>query len=112
MTHTEEQQRQICQLYHSDFVPISDNEIIFFTGEDFESRPVIGCKITDWDEKGKPKASWFISCGVTQEEQEPTPISVAQLKEALPQVIPFLALEVDFNFLIDTDNQTDVWKED
>lgn len=88
---------------------MADTDSVVFVGKNFTSRPIIGCKISDWDNLGKPFTQWYISCGEVQEEQEEQHFSVFEISQKLPEIVPYLALGNDFNFIIDEENEADVW---
>lgn len=111
MINIEEKQKQICQSYQSDFVPIDPNDRVIFAGENFGKYPIVGCKIIDWDDNGKPKATWCIHCGEIADQDTEVIISVEQLQRELPEVVPFLALDIDFNFFIEENHQVEIWRE-
>ncbi len=104
-----EEQKQICEQFQSKFSPVADTDLIAFAGKDFDTRPIIGCRIEDWDELGKPIGRWYISCGELQEQEEEQWFSVFEISQKLPEIVPFLALEQGFNFIIDEENDADVW---
>lgn len=107
-----EKQKEICQKYGSLFEPLTENETLIFAGTDFTQFPIIGCRVEDWTDDGKSFARWFISCGEVLEDCPEHELSVPQVEEKLPQILPFLALSKGFNFIIDEENEVDVWFDD
>lgn len=105
-------QKEICQKYGSAFEPMQEGETLIFAGADFEQFPIIGCRVEDWTDSGKPFARWFVSCGDASEDCPEYELSLSQVAEKLPQILPFLALSKGFNFIIDEENEADVWFDD
>lgn len=97
--------------YNSKYIECSENELVICIGEDFSALPIFGCKITDWDEKGKEVLHWCISFGETDTEDQEKYITVKELIIKNPKIEPFLHLEPRFSFVIDEDGE-DVWEEE
>lgn len=102
-------QKEICQKYGSDFVPISENETILVAGNS-ENLPIFGCRILDWNEKGKELKLWVISFGEPKEDEEEI-WTFKDFQQKFPKIVPFLGLDLGFNFVIEATNEVDVWQE-
>lgn len=103
-------QKEICQKYGSDFVPVSENEMIVVAGKP-ENFPIFGSRISDWDEKGEEYGLWVISFADAQEDEEEL-WNFADFQQKFPQVVPFLGLEIGFNFVLESADEVDVWREE
>lgn len=110
----EEIQQKICRENQSAYCPLHENELLLVEGSNFEQRPIFGCRITDWNTSGKQIQRWVLAFGTPDNEQtdpEETYISLEEIQQKCPDVLPFLALEEGFNFIIDEEGDSEIWKE-
>lgn len=102
-----DEQKNICKKYNSDFTPLNEDAKIAVALSTVGSQPIYGSRIDDDDE-----VEWYIYCGEFEERDDfYEPISLNHLKEILPQVEQYLALDRGFNFIIDNKGYEDVWHE-
>lgn len=93
----------ICEQYASPYVPISLTDVVIIEGN-VEHFPIIGCKVTDWNEAGQAYECWCITCGEPNDhgfDESIARISVEELSKLLPTVVPYLGLSQEYGFIID-----------
>lgn len=101
------EQKNICKKYNSAFKPVAKNAKVAVAMGTVGSQPVYGSRIDDGDE-----VEWYIYCGEYEDKDDfYEPICLDHLREILPQVEKYLALERGFNFIIDDKGYEDVWNE-
>lgn len=102
-----EQQKIICQKYNSQFMPLSDKDLVAVALETIGKMPINGMRyITQKDEN----ISWYIYCGeFSNKEDFFKPIHISHLVDIMPSILPYLSLEEGFGFVIDDQGYEDVW---
>lgn len=98
-----ETQMSICTQYGSPYEPVLPTDAVIIEGN-VAHFPIIGCKVTDWNEQGEEHQCWCITCGEPNDhgfDESIERISVAQLLELLPVVMPYLGLSQEYGFIID-----------
>ena len=104
------EQKLLCEEVGSAYVEVSGDDVVAVAVNTLEQEPIVGIR-------KKPESvenvSWFIYGGeqVSNEEAFET-MTVRELQDIMPDVLPYLALEQGFRFMIDGDDYEDVWKED
>uniref|UniRef100_UPI00406D35E3 immunity protein Imm33 domain-containing protein n=1 Tax=Acinetobacter sp. D009 TaxID=3138069 RepID=UPI00406D35E3 len=99
-----------CMKFNSKFVQPSKNEMVAVALDSLGKIPNTG--IRNVLEEGE-NISWFFYCGEFSEDDDFfKPIHISHLENYLPEVIPYLALEEGFRFVIDKQGYEDVWKEE
>lgn len=104
-------QKETCEKYNSAYLPVNEEDIVIFVGESFLDLPIIGCRITDFTEEGKEFPRWYISAGMVGEDTQEQALSVKEIIAKIPQIQHLLALDLGFNFILDEENEEDVWFE-
>lgn len=104
-----EQQKRICAKSNSRFVLPLEDEMVAVALESLGKTPITGIRNIL---EGGENISWFFYCGEFSEDDNFfKPIHVGHLTEYLPEVIPYLALEEGFRFIIDNSGYEDIWQE-
>lgn len=103
-------QQFVCQKFNSKFVPPTENEMVALAISSLGEIPITGIRnVLEANEN----ISWFFYCGEFSEDKDFfKPIHISHLKDYLPEVMQYLALEEGFRFVIDNDGYEDVWKEE
>ncbi|WP_227061408.1 hypothetical protein [Acinetobacter pittii] len=103
-------QKNICKKFNSKFVKSLENEMVAVALDSLGKIPITG--IRNILEEGE-NISWFFYCGEFSEDDDFfKPMHISHLENYLPEVIPYLALEEGFRFVIDKQGYEDVWKEE
>ncbi|MDQ9021403.1 hypothetical protein RFI02_09830 [Acinetobacter sichuanensis] len=102
-------QQQICEKYHSKWNPIKPNEMVAIALQTLGQQPINASRVILREGE---TISWFIFCGEYSDAVDfYQPMHASHLDQYLPQVIPYLALDHGFNFIIDNEGYEDVWCE-
>ena len=108
MTTILDKQRLICNKYSSKFCPLPPNEMVGIALDTLSLLPINGLRYP-LDEGNN--ISWFIYCGDYSDADDFfKPIHISHLIEILPEVLPYLALEENFAFVIDKNGYEDIYK--
>lgn len=103
----EKEQKVICKKYNSAYKPLNENAEIALATSTLGQMPIYASRV-DADENG---VEWYVYCGeFSNAEDFYEPVAIDCLPEDLPAIIPFLALESGFNFIVDDKGYEDVWK--
>ena len=101
--------QQICAKYHSKYNPIPPNEMVAIALQTLGQQPIYAMRIVP---EQNENITWFIHCGEYSEADDfYQPMHASHLDQLLPQVLPYLALDHGFNFIIDDDGYEDIWSE-
>lgn len=107
----EELQKEVCRKFNSKFSPLDPDTMIALAVDTIGEQPIYASRIKP-AESANPIA-WFIYCGEYSDDPDfYQAVHIKHLKELLPVVEKYLALETGFNFIIDDRGYEDVWKED
>ncbi len=99
-----------CMKFNSKFVQPLENEMVAVALDSLGKIPITGIRNVL---EGGENISWFFYCGEFSEDDDFfKPIHISHLENYLPEVIPYLALEEGFRFVIDKEGYEDVWKEE
>lgn len=105
-----EEQKLLCEEFDSAYVVVNADDLVAVAIESLKQDPIVG--IRKLPEAGETVA-WYIYGGELDLEQDSfETISVAELEKLNPDLIPYLALETGFRFMIDQDEYEDVWRAD
>lgn len=114
----QEKQKEICKKYKSQYVAMQQGEKIAFIGENCKDRPLYGARMNAVDDHGEEFLRWCVWAGNLEEEvedeeidQEEDMMELKEVEEKMPEIMPFLALEEDFNFFIDEEGEVDIWRD-
>ncbi|ANF81759.1 hypothetical protein A3K93_05870 [Acinetobacter sp. NCu2D-2] len=103
------EQKLLCEEVGSAYIEVSGDDVVAVAVNTLEQDPIVGIRKQP---EGEQNVSWFIYGGeqVSNEEAFET-MTVRELQDIIPDVLPYLALEQGFRFMIDGDDYEDVWKE-
>lgn len=103
------EQKLLCEEFGSSYVEVKGDDIVAVAVHSLNKEPLVGLrKAPETDEN----ISWFIYGGELGEGEDFfETMSIKKLQEILPEVLPYLALQQGFRFMIDGDDYEDVWKE-
>jgi len=105
-----DEQKLLCEEFDSTYIEVKADDLIAVALDSIKQEPLVGIR-------KRPTAgetvTWYIYGGELQSNDEDFEImSVKELQEILPEVLPYLALDHGYRFMIDQDDYEDVWKED
>ncbi len=105
--NVEQLQKEICQKYNTDFSPIDINLKLGVADDFFSGEPPLN-GLRHPSEIGT--CGWFLWSGeeVSPNDDYVKPLHVYHLLKNYPKVLKYLALPVDWRFLI-ADDYEDVW---
>ena len=105
------EQKLLCEEFDSAYVKVNPDDEVAIAIQTLDKDPIVG--IRKKPEAGS-KVAWYIYGGELAEGEENLfeIVSVTKLLEIFPDVLPYLALEEGFRFMIDQDEYEDVWKAD
>ena len=103
------EQKLLCDEFGSSYVEVSGDDVIAVAVHSLKQDPIVGLRNKA---EGDENVSWFIYGGELAEGEDSfETMTVRDLQDLVPQVLPYLALDVGFRFMIDGDDYEDVWKE-
>lgn len=105
-----DEQKLLCEEFDSAYIEVKGDDLVAVALESIKQEPIVGIR-------KKPVAgetvSWYIYGGELQTNEEDFEImSIKELQDILPDVLPYLALDNGYRFMIDQDDYEDVWKEE
>lgn len=103
------EQKLLCEEFGSNYIEVKGDDLIAVAVQTLEKDPLVGIR-------KKPETaenvSWYIYGGELEEGTDHfETMTVRELQELVPEVLPYLALDIGFRFMIDGDDYEDVWKE-
>lgn len=103
------EQKLLCEEFGSAYIEVSGDDIIAVAVQTLNKDPLVGIRKRSETEEN---VSWYIYGGELEEGTDNfETMTVRELQEIAPEVLPYLALDVGFRFMIDGDDYEDVWKE-
>ena len=103
-----DRQKDICGKYASEWTPIN-NKMLVGVADNLTADPIHGLR----HPCDKGTTGWFIWTGeYSQADDFFKPMCAEHLLQIRPQIIKYLALDVNFRFLTDTNGYEDVWYDD
>jgi len=104
-----EEQKLVCEEFDSRYIKVNETDLVAIAKQTLTKEPIVGLR----KKADAENVSWFIYGGELEEGDDFFDvISVKELEDVFPDVIPYLALEEGFRFMIDADEYEDVWKAD
>lgn len=103
------EQKLLCEEVESAYIEVKGDDVVAIAVQTLDQEPIVGIR--------KPaetpeNISWYIYGGELPEGDAVfETISIKKLQDILPEVLPYLALDVGYRFMIDGDDYEDVWKE-
>ena len=105
-----EEQKLLCEEFDSKYIKVNETDLVAVAVQTLKQDPIIGLRNAPDLETG---VSWYIYGGELQEGEDFFEIITAkELEEIYPDVIPYLALDTKYRFMIDQDEYEDVWTAD
>ena len=104
------EQKLLCEEFESSYIKVSGDDVVAVAVNTLNQEPIVGIR-------KKPEAeenvAWFIYGGeMGKGEDFFETMTVRELQDILPEVLPYLALAEGFRFMIDREDYEDVWKEE
>ncbi|TCM66441.1 hypothetical protein EC844_11341 [Acinetobacter calcoaceticus] len=104
-----DEQKLLCEEFDSAYIEVKSADLVAVATKTLNQEPLVGLRKQP---EGDEQVSWFIYAGELAADQDEFEImTVTELEKILPDVLPYLALESGFRFMIDKDDYEDVWKE-
>ena len=103
------EQKLLCEEFDSAYVEVKGDDVVAVAVQTLNQEPIVGLRKKPETEEN---VAWFIYGGELGEGQDfITTMTVRELQDILPDVLPYLALSEGYRFMIDGDDYEDVWKE-
>ena len=102
------EQKLLCEEFGSNYIELKGDDLIAVAMNTLEQEPLVGLRHRV---NSAAEPSWYIYAGELQSDAQFEIVTVKQLQDILPEVLPYLALDVGYRFMIDQDDYEDVWKE-
>lgn len=104
-----QKQQEICTRYKSAYNPLRPADRIAIAIETIGQSPIYGTRLT----KSVPgEIEWFVYCGEHSTDKNfYSPVCYEHIKDILPFIEKYLALDTGFNFITDHNGYEDVWQE-
>ena len=104
------EQKLLFEEFESSYIKVSGDDVVAVAVNTLNQEPIVGIR-------KKPEAeenvAWFIYGGEMGEGEDFfETMTVRELQDILPEVLPYLALAEGFRFMIDREDYEDVWKEE
>ncbi len=98
----------ICLRYGSQCCFIDEGTMVAIAASTIGNSPVYGVRL----EAAPGAIEWFLWCGEHRDDVDfYAPYHAKHITEMLPLVVPYLALEPGFKFIVDDAGYEDVWRE-
>lgn len=103
------EQKLLCEEFGSAYVELNGEDVVAVAVHSLNQDPIVGLRDAPQTDEN---VEWFIYGGELGEgEDHFETMNIKKLQEILPEVLPYLALERGYRFMIDGDDYEDVWKE-
>lgn len=101
------EQKLLCEEFGSAYIEVTGDDVVAVAVKSLAQDPLVGIR-----KKTADQVSWYIYAGELKEGIDDfETMTVRELQDILPEVLPYLALDVGYRFMIDEDDYEDVWKE-
>lgn len=103
------EQKLLCEEVESAYIEVKGDDVVAVAVQTLNQDPIVGIrKVPETAEN----VSWYIYGGELPEgEAVFETMTIKKLQDILPDVLPYLALDIGYRFMIDGDDYEDVWKE-
>ena len=103
------EQKLLCEEFGSTYIEVNGDDVVAVAVHTLNQDPIVGIRrIAETAEN----VSWYIYGGELPEGDDFfETMSIKKLQDIIPEVLPYLALDVGYRFMIDGDDYEDVWKE-
>ena len=103
------EQKLLCEEFGSSYIELKGDDVVAVAVTSLNKEPIVGIR-------KKPETaeniSWYIYGGeLTEGDDAFETMTIKKLQDILPEVLPYLALEEGYRFMIDFEDYEDVWKE-
>lgn len=104
------EQKRICESVGSRYIEVNGDDIVAVAVDSLKQEPWVGLRKAV---KEQGDAHWYIYGGeLTEASAVFETMQVRDLQDLdAVDVLPYLALEVGFRFMIDSDEYEDIWRE-
>lgn len=102
------EQKLLCEEVGSAYVEVKGDDVIAVAVHTLNKDPIVGIRKPT---EGEEQVSWYIYGGELEGADSFETMTVRKFQELAPEVLPYLALDVGYRFMIDADDYEDVWKE-
>ena len=103
------EQKLLCEEFGSRYIEVKGDDVVAVAVKTLDKEPLVGVRKAPETEEN---VSWFIYGGELGEGEDFfETMTVRELQDILPEVLPYLALQEGYRFMIDGDDYEDVWKE-
>lgn len=102
------EQKLLCEEVGSAYVEVQGDDVIAVAVYTLNKDPIVGIRKAA---EGDENVSWYIYGGELEGADNFETMTVRKLQDVVPEVLPYLALDVGYRFMIDADDYEDVWKE-
>lgn len=104
-----EEQQLLCEEFGSAYVEVSGDDVVAVAVQTLNKDPIVGLRKKA---EGDEQVAWYIYGGeLGEDDVNFETMTVRELQDILPDVLPYLALEEGYRFMIDAEDYEDVWKE-
>ena len=103
------EQKLLCEEFGSAYIEVKGDDVVAVAVHTLTQDPIVGIrKIAETEEN----VSWYIYGGELPEGEDFfETMTIKKLQDIIPEVLPYLALDIGYRFMIDGDDYEDVWKE-
>ena len=102
------EQKLLCEEVGSAYVEVKGDDVIAVAVHTLKKDPSVGIRKPA---EGEEQVSWYIYGGELEGADSFETMTIRKFQELAPEVLPYLALDVGYRFMIDADDYEDVWKE-
>lgn len=103
------EQKLLCEEVGSRYIEVKGDDVVAVAVHTLNKEPIVGLRKAPETEEN---VAWYIYGGELGEGEDFfETMSIKKLQDILPEVLPYLALEEGYRFMIDFDDYEDVWKE-
>ena len=103
------EQKLLCEEFGSSYIELHGDDVVAVAKQTLHKDPIVGIRKKP---EGEENISWYIYAGELEEGTDFfETMTIKELQDILPDVLPYLALDVGYRFMIDEDDYEDVWKE-
>ncbi|WP_180008107.1 MULTISPECIES: hypothetical protein [unclassified Acinetobacter] len=102
------EQKLLCEEVGSTYVEVQGDDVIAVAVHTLNKDPIVGIRKPA---EGDENVSWYIYGGELEGADNFETMTVRKLQDVVPEVLPYLALDIGYRFMIDADDYEDVWKE-
>jgi hypothetical protein len=103
------EQKLLCEEVGSNYIEVRGDDVVAVAVHTLNKEPIVGLRKAP---ETAENVSWYIYGGELGEGEDFfETMSIKKLQDILPEVLPYLALQEGYRFMIDFDDYEDVWKE-